>query len=205
MPIGYPFPIPVPTCYDGAMIAGLRGVVTGTGKGFLVIEVGGISYKVYATEDTVTTALAGTEISVVTYLVVRENALELFGFKRASELHFFELLLEVPGIGPRSALNILGLADVSTLREAIASKNANYLTRVSGIGKKNAEKIVITLQDKVAKGDDAFDMEGETEALEALHSLGYSQKEARQALEMVPREVTGTGDRIREALKMLAK
>lgn len=187
------------------MIAGIRGKVVDTGKGYVTLDVQGVFYRVFTTEATVSTLTPNEEATMLTYLSVRENSLELFGFLLETERMFFELLLEVPGIGPRSALNVLSLADVATLREAISSKNAGYLTKVSGIGKKSAEKIVITLQDKVEKMESAFDMSGETDALEALQALGYSPREAREALQQIPRDVESTRDRIRDALRILGK
>jgi Holliday junction DNA helicase RuvA len=189
--------------YDSDMIASLRGAITNISHGFAIVEVGGVGYKVFLAEDTALAMSVGSEVTLFTYMAVRETALELFGFQTETEQNFFELLLEVPGVGPRSALNILSLADVHTLKEAIASKNASYLTRVSGIGKKSAEKIVITLQDKV--GIASGDLTGEADAQEALRALGYSPKEAREALRAVPHEVTEIQERVREALKILGK
>ncbi len=191
--------------YDGGMIASIRGTVTGVSKSSLIIDVGGVGYRIYTTEATALSYSVGSPAELSTYLAVRENALDLFGFENTAELSFFELLLEVPGIGPRSALNILSIADIRTLREAIASKNAGYLTRVSGIGKKSAEKIVITLQDKVTKGTPIGNLDSEADALEALRALGYSPKEARDALQEVPREITDVGERVRAALGLLGK
>lgn len=187
------------------MIASIRGTVQRVLKSSLIIEVQGIGYRVYTTEAAALSYSPGTPIELSTYLAVRENALDLFGFENPVELSFFELLLEVPGIGPRSALNILSLADVGTLRQAIATKNATYLTRVSGIGKKSAEKIVITLQDKISKETDIGNLDTEADALEALRALGYSPKEARDALQEVPRDITDVGERVRAALQLLGK
>jgi Holliday junction DNA helicase RuvA len=117
----------------------------------------------------------------------------------------FELLLSVSGIGPKSALGILDIASSETLRSAIASGNAAYLTSVSGIGKKTAEKIVLELKDKIiASGSAGPAMpKGDMEALEAMRALGYSADEGRTALREVPPEVEGTSERLREALRLL--
>ncbi len=187
------------------MIAELRGTVSSIQKGSLILDVAGVGYKVYMTEGSLLTLAEGAPAKLAIYTVVRETALELFGFESRAAQNLFELLLEVPGIGPRSALGILSLADVRTLEGAIASGNAAYLTRVSGIGKKSAEKIVITLQDKIQKQDGMDGASEEGDALEALHALGYSPKEAREALQNVPRDVTDAGARIREALKILGR
>jgi Holliday junction DNA helicase RuvA len=117
------------------------------------------------------------------------------------ELHFFEMLLNVSGIGPKGALSILGIASLSTLRRAISTGDTAYLTKVSGIGRKTAEKIVIELRDKVGEEKEGS-LQGELDALEALKSLGYSQNEARDALKKVPPDAN-TNTKIREALKIL--
>ena len=112
----------------------------------------------------------------------------------------------MPGIGPKGGLGVLAIAPLATLKKAIASGDTSYLTRVSGIGRKTAEKIVLELKEKLAKSgisQDAPELKEEADALEALVSLGYSQKEARDALAVVPQEVVGVERRVKEALKRL--
>jgi Holliday junction DNA helicase RuvA len=137
--------------------------------------------------------------------VVREDVLDLFGFISDEELRFFELLLTVSGIGPKSALGILDTASIETIQSAVINNNPSYLTSVSGIGKKTAEKIVMGLKDKMnieSLGDVAV-FKADVEALEAMRSLGYSAQEARDALREVPQTVLGSNDRLREALRLL--
>jgi len=119
----------------------------------------------------------------------------------------FELLINISGIGPKSALGILNVATPSMLRQAVAGKDTTYLTRVSGIGKKNAEKIVLELKDKlkITKEDKSVDMRSEGDALEALVSLGYNERDAREALKRVPKEVAGASERVKAALKILSR
>ena len=137
---------------------------------------------------------------------MREDILDLYGFLERQELEFFEMLINVSGIGPKGALSILGIASIDTLKRAIGTGDTSYLTKISGIGKKTAEKIVIELRDKIAykmkdeKG--GVSLQGELDALEALKSLGYSQNQAREALKKVPTELD-TNKKIREALKIL--
>jgi Holliday junction DNA helicase RuvA len=133
---------------------------------------------------------------------VREDALDLFGFSEYQELEFFQMLLSVSGIGPRSALTILGIATTETLKKAIGSGDISYLTKISGIGKKTAEKIVIELRDKLEDSGADSNLQGELDALEALKSLGYSQAEAREALKKVKSDAD-TNTKVREALKIL--
>ena len=133
---------------------------------------------------------------------MREDVLDLYGFLDYSELEFFEMLLNVSGIGPRSALAILGIATIETLRKAISTGDTSYLTKISGIGRKTAGKIVIELRDRVGEEIKDGSLQIELDALEALKSLGYSQNEARKALKKVTTE-KDTNTKIREALKIL--
>jgi Holliday junction DNA helicase RuvA len=135
---------------------------------------------------------------------VREDAFDLYGFLEPTELEFFEMLISVSGIGPKGALAILGIASIETLRKAIGTGDTSYLTKISGIGRKTAEKIVIELRDKMGEEKGGTSLQGELDALEALKSLGYSQNEARDALKKVSPD-TDTNTKIREALKILGK
>jgi len=189
------------------MIGLLEGEVRAVRGTYALVVVGGVGYKVFASKDTLAGFAEGAFASVWTHLAVREDAQDLYGFPSEGELRFFELLLTVSGIGPKSALSILDIASVETLQSAIGSGNANYLTTVSGIGKKTAEKIVLELRDKVAKseGSAGAALQGDAEALEAMRSLGYTAQEARDALRTVPPEITRSNDRLREALRVLGR
>ena len=136
---------------------------------------------------------------------MRENALDLYGFATKEEWNFFELLLTVSGIGPKSAMAILSVASPATIKQAIVTDDSSRLTKVSGIGKKTAEKIVLELKDKVGIGsiESTRALSSDEGALEAMRSLGYSQSEAREALRAVPSEFQGVNDRLREALRIL--
>lgn len=185
------------------MISQVRGKVIAKEPGAVTVAVGGIGLKVFATSDTLSHCTHGADAFLYTYLAVRENALDLYGFAEASERNFFELLLSVPGIGPRSALSVLSLAAVEALRDAVAAGDTNYLTKVSGIGRKTAEKIVVELRDKLGPSGDNETRAGEGDVLDALRALGYSTHEAREALKGVSRDTTDMSDRVRAALKIL--
>jgi len=176
-----------------------------TRPGFLIISVGGVGYKVYATRETIAELKRKERAALWTHLAVREDSLDLYGFLDEGTLDFFELLLMVGGIGPKSALAILDIAEVPALRSAIASGNDSYLTKVSGIGRKTAAKIVLELKDKVgpASPEDARAALGDGDALEAMRSLGYSLHESREALRKVPSTIGTSAERLREALKIL--
>ena len=187
------------------MIGHLKGSVSVVRAGYAIISASSVGYKVFATRETLLSLRQDVETSLWTHLAVRENALDLYGFSSEEELRLFELLLTVSGIGPRSALAILDVALVETLRSAISQGNASYLTKVSGIGKKTAEKIVLELRDKVGASTEGagVSLHGDEEALEAMRALGYSQVEARDALRKVPPEVERSNERLREALRIL--
>jgi Holliday junction DNA helicase RuvA len=195
--------------YDEGMISQLEGRVVYTGERYLVVDVNGVGYRLFISSDT-RTKVSGTHepIRFWTHLVVREDALDLYGFLAKNELETFELLISVSGVGPKSALAILSLAPPEVLHKAIGAADVSYLTKVSGIGRKIAEKIVLELKDKLASIDlpgSHEEREQETDALEALKSLGYSLIEARDALRAVPATVTDTGNRIKAALRLLSK
>lgn len=188
------------------MIAQISGNVVFTGDRYLILDVNGLGYKVYASADTIRQAGKKTEpVKLWTHLAVREDALDLYGFAERPELELFELLISISGIGPRSALGILNIAPVENLKKAISSGDSSYMTKVSGIGRKTAEKIILELRDKFGSSANVSmpELREESDALEALQSLGYSQVEARDALKNVPREISGTSKRVKEALKLL--
>jgi Holliday junction DNA helicase RuvA len=191
------------------MIARLEGIIVHSTEKFLIVDISGVGYKLYVTGETSASSLLGDHASFWVHTAVRENSIDLYGFKNTNEMDFFELLLDVSGIGPRSALSILAIAPIDTLKRAIATGDTGYLNKVSGIGKKTAEKIIIELRDKLQsyKNDDdtPSSLRDESDILEALKSLGYSQNEARDALKKVPATTIGTNARIKEALQVLGK
>lgn len=196
-------------CYTTEhMIGYIEGEVRQVNEKYALISVGGLGYKVFATVETLARINGAAHASLFTYLAVREDALDLYGFETEDEKSLFELLIGVSGIGPRSALGILSIASIDSLERAIVTGDTGYLTKVSGIGRKTAEKIVIELRDKIrarGEGENKMDLRGESDAIEALKALGYSQSEARDALKQIDSAIEGTNQRIKEALKFLAK
>ena len=187
------------------MIGRIEGVVHSVRAGFVILSAGGVGYKIAGTRETLAQLKPGKEAALWTHLAVREDALDLYGFRGEEELRVFGLLLTVPGIGPKSALAVLDIAAIPTLRSAIIAGNATYLTNVSGIGKKTAEKIVLELKDKIggSEEENGGALSGDEEALAAMRALGYSAQEARDVLRKVPHEVTSGSARLREALKLI--
>ncbi len=198
--------------YHTSMISNLRGTVIELGDRFAVLDVNGVGYKTYMTDDAVHGLKVGIEASLWTYLAVREDALDLYGFTTARERSFFGLLIGVSGIGPKSALNILSLVSVDALASSIRSGSVAHLVKVSGLGKKTAEKIVLELRDKLAgasfHADDpalSAGMTSDMDALEALRALGYDTDEARDALKKLPPDISDTGAKVKAALRELGK
>lgn len=194
------------------MISYLHGTALRKTPRFLVLEVHGVGYKVFTTASTLDTIREGAECTFWTHLAVREDAHDIYGFTDEETLGFFELLITISGIGPRSALNILNIVSPKTLRQAVSSGDTSYLTKVSGIGKKIAEKIVIELKGKfeAEEGEQAGEhLRGDSDALEALRSLGYSEREVREVLKKIPEDEDGkvlnAGDKVKKALKLLGQ
>jgi Holliday junction DNA helicase RuvA len=190
------------------MIARIEGIIVHIDEKFIIVDVSGVGYKLSVTGETLASLILGEHTSFWVHTAVRENSIDLYGFKNINEMSFFELLLDVSGIGPRSALSILSIAPIETLKRAIATGDMAYLNKVSGIGKKTAEKIIIELRDKLQdyKNDETPGLlRDESDIIEALKSLGYSQNEAREALNQVPSTTIGTNARIKEALQVLGK
>jgi len=185
------------------MIGSIRGKIALKTEKFLIVETGGVGYKVSVSPDTISKSpKAENEVFLWVHTIVREDTLDLYGFLNREELEFFEMLINVSGIGPKGALSILGIASIETLRKAISTGDTAYLTKISGIGRKTAEKIVIELREKIGEEKSGTSLQGELDAMEALKSLGYSQSEAREALKKVKTD-TDTNTKIREALKIL--
>lgn len=185
------------------MIGSIKGKILLKTDKFLIVETSGVGYKINVSPDTLAKTQKEKGIFLFVHTHVREDVLDLYGFLNHQELEFFEMLINVSGIGPKGALAILGVTSIETLKKAIGTGDTSYLTKVSGIGKKTAEKIVIELRDKVGEEKSGSSLQGELDALEALKSLGYSQNEAREALKKVMPE-SNTSVKIKEALKILS-
>lgn len=189
------------------MISRISGSIAFANERFAIIDTSSVGYKVFTTAETLRRAEKSSEISVWTHLSVRENALDLYGFLDRSELEFFELLITVSGIGPKTALGIMNIAPMEAILTAVSRGDAGYLTKTTGVGNKNAQKIVLELKGKL----DGFSYNKEessseeTDAQDALHALGYSQKEAREALKKVSQNSKTPSEKVREALKILGK
>ncbi|MGQ9493685.1 MAG: Holliday junction branch migration protein RuvA [Anaerolineae bacterium] len=192
------------------MIATLEGRISALGENHVIVNVGGVGFKVYVPpnlQDRL--GGVGNKVSLFTHLHVRENELQLYGFFTPEELTLFELLLGVPGIGPKAASRIVSIMSVEALREAIARGDAAMLASIPGIGKKTAERLMVNLKDKLG-----VELEfaaypelthADAEVISALTALGYSITEAQAALRSLPRESLPLEEKVRLALQYFAR
>lgn len=201
------------------MIAFLKGEVEYIAGDYIVVAVGGIGYNVFVSGKTLENiSRTGTEVKLHTYLNVREDAMQLFGFMTRDELDVFKLLITVNGIGPKGALSILSVMTANELRFAVASEDAKAIAKSPGIGAKTASKLILELKDKL-KLEDAIEnsfntssddkpqagmTDSKNEAVMALTALGYSQTEALRAVKSVEvTEAMSSEDIIKKALRTL--
>ena len=190
------------------MIGSLHGTIQKTLPKEILLEVAGVGYRVSVADRLLSTLSEGTEITLLTYLAVREDSLTLYGFENEAGLELFELLLSVSGIGPKGAMGIVSGSDPSAMKHAIALGDSAYLTKISGVGKKSAEKIILELRDKfrdLPLSDSTYAGQAEREALEALESLGYSIRDIRDVVHTIARHHQEPKGIIAEALKALGK
>jgi holliday junction DNA helicase RuvA len=188
------------------MIGSITGKIQYKGAGFLILETGGVGYKISVTPPLYADSKVGNDLSLVIHTHVREDQLSLYGFKTLPELEFFEQLLTVSGIGPKSALGIMSISSLEMIKSAIASGDATVFKKVSGIGSKTAERVIVELREKLKEQGAGTPLAKEhSDALAALVSLGYREQEAREALKDIPEKVATIQDKIKFALKALNK
>lgn len=188
------------------MLYTLEGKLSIKDERFAVVEAGGVGFRVRLHERAIRSLpRVGSTVRFFTYLHVREDALELYGFASADELRLFELLNSVAGVGPKSALAVLDVAELRGLEAAIKEGRPDLLTRASGIGKKTAERIILELKNKVVvrgAGAAVRKMETDADIEETLTGLGYGREEVREALAN-SRAVGDLEIRLKDALKIL--
>ncbi len=192
------------------MISSLSGSVSTIGSDSIVLEVGGVGIKVFVSAPLRDKLRTGETTFLYTHLIVRQDALLLFGFDTSEGREFFELLLSVDGIGPKSALSILSVMNPDAIRRAVFNEQAEVFTRVPGVGKKTSQKILLYLQDRIKTVEGlepiATMTDVDTEVLSALTSLGYSVVEAQAALQAIPRDTPADIEtRLRAALQYFTK
>jgi len=191
------------------MIGHLHGTVIEKQESELLISVMGVGYKVSCPTALIVASGVDEHISVYTHLAVRETALDLYGFATKQELDFFQLLITISGIGPKVGLSIINAALPETLYTAIKQKDTSVLTKVSGIGKKNAEKIILELQNKVDRFASSFEGSEQStqdiEVFEALEALGFDSRSIQDVLKDETLTSLKTSAKIKQAIKLLGK
>lgn len=199
------------------MLYNLKGTLTVTDVNFIVVECGGVGFKCFTTLNTVKEiGKIGDTVNVFTYLAVREDAMDLYGFASLAELDAFKLLITVSGIGPKAAVSILSELSPDRLAVCIASGDAKAITKAQGVGKKTAERVVLELKDKmgviaigntsdaVSSAASVASNSDSAEAVEALVALGYSQSDAAVVVGAMDKSLS-VDEMIRLGLKQLAK
>ncbi|HET6622837.1 MAG TPA: Holliday junction branch migration protein RuvA [Candidatus Saccharimonadales bacterium] len=190
------------------MIATLTGKVTETGSGWLVLDISGVGYEVFTTNDVLSKLGLGSEAKLYVHDHIREQSRDLFGFLEVSTKQLFEQLLGVKNVGPKAALAILDIGPATGVRQAIAGGDVKALTAAKGVGKRAAEQVIVELRDKVGaltgEGADAIvgrpGIDENDEAIQALISLGYSPQDASQALAKIDKTLS-TEEKVKQALK----
>ena len=175
----------------------------------LIITVAdGVGYRVRVSAYTFGKLAGKKEVDLFIHTHIREQELSLYGFLTQEELEMFELLISVSGVGPKAALGILSIADPQTVRTAIIGRDTSILTKVSGVGKRIAERVVIELQNKITTvegGESIKTVTEDSDVIDVLVNMGYSISEARDALRAVGKGISDIGEKIRRALKHLGK
>jgi holliday junction DNA helicase RuvA len=192
------------------MIAYLNGQILAKSNNYLILGVNNIGYRLFIGESLGAEIKIGDHKEFYISHQVREDASDLYAFRNIVELELFELLLSVSGVGPKSALGVLSIASVDDVKEAVARGDAALLTKVAGIGKKTAERVVLELKNKLIKnlGSSITNLDspvGLGDELDALMSLGYSLSDARAALQDLDPALSDSGERVKAALKKLAQ
>ena len=170
-----------------------------------IVKTGGIGFVINSTPEYIQKLRIGSEASFWTHTAVRENSIDLYGFEKEEELRVFELLIMVSGVGPKSALAIIGVAGIRAIEEAVGKNDTSLLTKISGIGRKTAEKIVLELNGKLFAKENKEQVNNDLEVFDALKALGYREKDIQEAMRSIDVNIVNTTDKIKYILKNLGK
>ncbi|HAG27407.1 TPA: Holliday junction branch migration protein RuvA [Patescibacteria group bacterium] len=191
------------TCYNLSMIAYLKGKILQKTTQYLILEQNGLGYKVLVTPETLEQPL-GSEIALYIYHKSGDDGQTLFGMPDFDGLQFFELLISVTGVGPKMALTIISSSKIDILQQAIINQDSDVFTRMSGVGKKTAERIILELKNKMTGGILMSAGGSSSDLFDALISLGYNPREVRDVVTKVD-DTLDTSTQIKEALKLITK
>ncbi len=191
------------------MIGMLRGTIALKNAPSLILDVSGVGYKVFVPHSLLTNSSVGDSLTLYIHTYVRDDALELYGFLSGEDLKLFEMLISVSGVGCKSALGVFSVGNRSSIVNAVITGDVGFFTTVPRLGKKNGQKIIIELKNKLGGVEDLDLSSGESteqqEAITALQSFGYSHHEAELAISGLKGENLKTEDMVRQALKALGK
>ncbi len=188
------------------MIASIRGTVTYKNENFLVVETGGIGFKVFVTAQACATTQEGSPIFLHTHQITREDGMYLYGFEKIEERDLFIQIISVSGIGPKLGMAMLTALSAEAIQRAVMQEQDAVFSNVPGIGQKTAKKIILLLKDKIQPllGEAGFEMipDADTDILQALVGLGYSLQDAQKAVTSIPKDANeDAGERLRIALQ----
>ncbi|OGE77903.1 MAG: Holliday junction DNA helicase RuvA [Candidatus Doudnabacteria bacterium RIFCSPHIGHO2_01_FULL_46_14] len=187
------------------MISFLDGTIKAIRKNYLIVMTDYVGYKVFVTPQILLNVQPAQKTSLFTFTYVREDQLALYGFSTLNELEFFEQLIGVSGIGPKSALAIMSVGTLDVIKSGILNGDVSLFTQVSGVGRKTAERLILELKEKIASSPEELAAPRHSDVIDVLMALGYSRTEAREALAQVPADLKDSEDKIRFALRSLAK
>jgi Holliday junction DNA helicase RuvA len=186
------------------MISYLKGRIILKKEKFVILETNGVGYKVFLSQKSLNSIEEEKNLEIFCYLNVKENALELYGFLNFEEMELFEVLNNIPGVGPKIALEISSFGSLKKLKEVIDKENDNVFKGISGIGRKKTQAIILELSGKIKemeKKEKTIDNEAEM----ALVNLGFNRQKVKEALSKIPQEIKDAEEKIKEALKILGK
>lgn len=191
------------------MIYSVSGIITAKKEGFVVVQAGGIGFKIaVASADSAKLPSIGTKADLFCSFVVKKDGMELYGFLTERDLDMFDLMTTISGVGPKTAQGILGIVGTETLLAVVEQKKADALAEFPGVGKKKAERIVLELRDKIKKmggGEHIEFHEGDIDIRAALKNLGYKQNDIDETLKRIPNDVKEMEARLKAALKLIGK
>lgn len=184
------------------MISYLKGKVLAKTPEFIILGVGDLGYKVFLPKTMLSQIFEGKDIQLFCYLHFRrDETAELYGMPSFEQLQLFELIKSIPGIGPKAALSLSSLGGLQAIKKAIEREDESFFKGIPGVGKKKIQKLILELTGKLKTPE----KQKKDDALDALLSLGFSHKEAKEALQKIPREIEDTEARVKEALKFIQK
>ena len=191
------------------MISLLKGKIAEIGRNWIILDVSGVGYLVHMGDKALASLAKNTGILDVytkVFFDQHEGVFQVFGFLKRGDLDFFDMLNSVSGIGPKKAMNIMSNAEFDDLVMAVAKNDPDYLSKITGLGTKTSQRLVMELKDRIRKAEtvkySGVDLTSEGEAIDALVSLGFNQKQAQEALKKTKSE--GLENRVKEALKILS-